>query len=153
MSDNWFSNFKPFDKPMLYGLYRYETPEHFYQAMKTDNKTQRHMIATAHTPGQAKKLGRICDIKPNWNDIKDDYMLYALQYKFRKGTLFNKQLLQTKGLICEWNKWHDNYWGSCTCNTCISIKGKNKLGKMLMSIRLLSKFGIEPKILAALVLK
>jgi len=142
--DNWFSNFKPFDIPMFYGLYRYKTPEHFYQAMKTNNKKQRHAIATAKTPGEAKRLGRRCTIKPNWEKEKIEVMEYALSYKFRKGTELNKRLLETKGRIVEWNTWHDNEWGSCTCSKCKSIKGNNLLGKLLMKIRLQSKLGKAP---------
>ena len=39
--------------------------------------------------------------------------------------------------IVEGNYWHDNYWGNCTCDKCKNIEGQNKLGKILMKIRMM----------------
>jgi hypothetical protein len=37
-------------------------------------------------------------------------------------------------MLIEGNWWHDNFYGSCTCNKCVN-KGENNLGKILMKIR------------------
>jgi len=130
---------------MHYGIGFWKTPEHFYQAMKTNNKLQQKAIANAKTPGEAKRLGRKCTIRPDWEKEKIMVMEYALRWKFRKGTELNKRLLETKGEIIEWNTWHDNEWGNCQCSNCLKIPGNNLLGKLLMKIRLQSKLGIDFK--------
>ena len=133
--DNWFSNFKPFEIPLKYQGLVYKTPEHFYQALKTLNKKEREDICYSSTPGQAKRLGRKCKVRADWEIIKLRVMENALRYKFQPGTKWNKMLKESKGEIVEWNTWHDNFWGNCTCSKCVNIKGKNHLGKILMKLR------------------
>lgn len=44
-------------------------------------------------------------------------------------------LIKTKDYeIIEQNKWHDIYWGVCTCKK-HNLFGKNQLGTLLMKIR------------------
>lgn len=44
-------------------------------------------------------------------------------------------LIKTKDYeIIEQNKWHDIYWGVCTCKK-HNLVGKNQLGTLLMKIR------------------
>jgi len=133
---NWFSNFLPFEESMKYQGLIFTTPEHFYQAMKTKDFDQRHHISLARTAAIAKQRGRSVTLRPDWEEIKQDVMMYALRYKFDYGTSWSRKLMTTeKDDIVEWNYWHDNIWGDCTCRKCQNIPGQNLLGKLLMQLR------------------
>ena len=132
---NWFSNFLPFDKPFVYLGISYPTVEHYYQAMKTLDKKDRKRISLCSTPGQAKKLGNQVHLRKFWDSHKLAYMETALKYKFNEGTTWHKKLIESSGDLIEWNCWHDNYWGNCYCPKCISIRGQNYLGIILMKLR------------------
>lgn len=140
--NNWFSNFIPFDTPLMLidpgfeDVISYVTPEHFYQAMKSIQHEDHVMIAAAKTPGIAKRLGRKVNVRSDWDNIKLDVMNYVLTYKFTKFTSHGKKLISSTGPIVEYNYWHDNYWGNCTCYKCEDIVGQNHLGRLLENIRL-----------------
>lgn len=113
----------------------YPTNEHYFQAYKTLNIEERKMIAAAATPGQAKRMGRRVQLRADWEQVKESVMLDALRLKFSNGLM--QDLLLTTGdqILVEGNWWHDNEWGDCQCDKCIGIKGKNKLGNLLMFVR------------------
>jgi ribA/ribD-fused uncharacterized protein len=132
---NWFSNFVQMDEPLVEDGIAYWTVEQYYQAMKTLNTNHRSTIATS-SAGDAKKLGRKVELRPDWEEIKLSVMEKALRYKFQRGTSQYKKLMSTGSeKIVEWNYWHDNYWGVCTCQRCSARRGENHLGKILMKIR------------------
>lgn len=107
----------------------YPTVEHYFQAMKTFDSEKRKLIAAAPTPGQAKRLGRMVELREDWGDVKNDIMRLALWQKFSKPGL-RKMLLDTGDAeLIEGNWWHDTYWGVC------NGEGENHLGKLLMEIR------------------
>lgn len=92
----FLSNFWMFEKPMLYDGMYFKTSEHFYMAMKTLDKPLRQQIADTYKGVDAKKLGRQLELRPDWEDIKFDVMLYALRYKFSKhNPNLRQQLLDT----------------------------------------------------------
>ena len=133
---NWFSNFIPFDNPMLYGDIIFRTPEHFFQAMKTEDLSLRKKIAAFPTPGAVKRFARTIQLRPDWEDIKFTVMKYALRRKFALRTTWRERLLDSgNSEIVEWNTWHDNIWGDCTCPRCEHIVGQNNLGRILMKLR------------------
>lgn len=147
---NWFSNFIPFDIPLIYTDLQkdiisdeklsylpisYITPEHFYQAMKSQYHLDHQKIAAAKTAAIAKKLGKSLIVRPDWNEVKLNVMEYVLNYKFTKNTTHGQKLIKTIEPIIEYNYWHDNYWGNCTCKKCENIIKKNYLGKILEEIR------------------
>lgn len=113
----------------------YQSTESAYQAAKTLDEHERKEIREAATPAIAKKFGRKCTIRSDWEKIKLSVMENLLRQKFQSGSdLFNK-LKETFGMeIIESNYWHDNFFGSCTCEKC-GNKGRNELGKLLMKIR------------------
>lgn len=136
MQRNWFSNFMLFDSPMTYQGIEFLTVENFYQAMKVakeDIETRRAIAAVS--PAQSKKLGRGVAVRPDWNEIKDAVMEYALRYKFAPNTKWHTRLMETEGEIVEWNYWGDRTWGATKRLPNGELDGENRLGKLLMKIR------------------
>jgi ribA/ribD-fused uncharacterized protein len=103
--------------------------EHAFQASKTFNIEQRLGVVNAETPGKAKKEGRKVDLRPDWEEVKNDVMLELLVQKFTNP--YYKELLIATGnaYLEETNIWNDVWFGVC------NGIGKNYLGKMLMEIR------------------
>lgn len=133
-SNNWFSNFLPYEQPLVFEGISYRTPEHFYQAMKTEDPEIRQAIADCKTPREAKKLGQSIALRSYWEEMKMDIMRQAQIHRYRFNTKMLKKLLEHKGEIIEFNTWHDNEWGQCLCKDCKG-QGSNKLGVILMEIR------------------
>ena len=131
----FLSNFAPNPAGILrYKGEFYPTVEHFFQAMKTENKDLRHHIATVPTPGKAKRMGRRLALRADWQEIRDDVMLYALRHKFDSPLAY--KLVETgEAKLVEGNEWHDDYWGDCFCPIHKHTPGENKLGKLLMQVR------------------
>jgi len=119
------------------------TVEHFFQAMKTEDLQERTWVRTAETPGEAKRLGQNVKLREGWEELKDMVMYFALEKKFNIPG-FKKKLLETGNAeLIEGNNWHDNYWGNCICDKCKDIEGLNKLGTMLMEIRVKHQKALE----------
>ena len=132
--------------PIFFGRFRFLsnfyffspgiTSEHLFQSYKTTNKKHKKLILSQKTPREAKLEGKRVALRDNWDIIKDKKMEKALKIKFVKGSLMAEMLISTKkAKLIEGNTWHDNYWGNCLCLKCRNIKGKNKLGKLLMKRR------------------
>jgi ribA/ribD-fused uncharacterized protein len=114
----------------------YKTNEHFYQSMKSTKSEIQEHIRNMHHPGDAKKAGRQVALRKNWNQLKTVIMLDGLRSKFYGNSgLLNKLLATGNRELIEGNNWHDNFWGDCSCTKCITIPGRNVLGKLLMLIR------------------
>jgi ribA/ribD-fused uncharacterized protein len=129
----FLSNF--YESPIEFDGITYPTNEHFFQAMKTFHVAERKLIAAAATPGAAKRLGRQTQLRPDWEDIKEDVMLLGLRIKFSDPLLKAKLIATGDAELIEGNHWHDNTWGDCHCDKCKKIEGKNILGKLLMKVR------------------
>ncbi len=123
----FLSNFTP--SPISDEFGTYPTVEHYFQSKKATNKEDFLSIINAPTPAAAKQLGKRIQLRPDWEEIKDQVMLEELREKF--SILEFKILLLFTGQeeIAEENYWHDTYWGIC------NGKGQNKLGKLLMQVR------------------
>lgn len=131
-TDNWFSNFIPFEAPLIHEGISYPTPEHFFQAMKSYDAAERHAIALADTPGKSKRLGRRVMLRHDWDEVKFKFMAHALSHKFAPGTRFHLRLLATGSEeIVEWNNWGDTVWGK----DIKTGRGENHLGRLLMQLR------------------
>jgi ribA/ribD-fused uncharacterized protein len=113
----------------------YDTVEHAFQAYKTNDLLAREHIRQAATPGEAKQLGQICPLRPDWDTAKIDVMRTMLRKKFRRQKNGAKLLATGSANLVEGNTWHDNYWGDCRCARCKDKPGENHLGKLLMEIR------------------
>lgn len=124
----WLSNYSP------HGFYihgvLFKTNEHFYQAMKTSNNEEKIKIINCNSPGAAKKLGQLCSLRDDWNNVKLDIMRIGLKNKFNQNPIIKQYLIDTGDEeLIEGNYWKDTYWGVC------DGKGENWLGKLLMELR------------------
>lgn len=129
---SFLSNFAYLDTFMIYDKMVFPTNEHFYQAMKTRDRSLRLKISR-HSSKGLKSFARNIEVREDWDDIKLKVMEYGLRYKFSDSNPTLRQaLINTQGIeLVEYNWWGDRYWGVCSkTNT-----GENKLGKMLMEIR------------------
>lgn len=129
----FLSNFYP--STFTHDGIEYQTVEHFFQAAKTLDIKEKKAIAAAATPGEAKRMGRKVQLRPDWEKVKEYYMELGLRLKFKNPSLRQKLLETGNNELIEGNSWHDNEWGSCYCARCQNIAGKNKLGKLLMKLR------------------
>lgn len=124
---------------ILYERRIYPTAEHLYQALKTLDKVQQNKILSAGYPAEAKRLGNTVTLRSNWEEIKVNVMLMILLLKFTQNIELAKLLCDTGDEeLCEGNYWHDNFWGKCTCTSCLNgtlIVGQNMLGLCLMEVR------------------
>ena len=107
----------------------YPTVEHYFQAMKTFNPQKRELIRLAESPGKAKRIGRLVQLREDWENRKLDIMEKALIQKFQIPKLREKLLATGNEELIEGNFWNDTYWGIC------KGEGENHLGKLLMNIR------------------
>jgi len=125
----FLSNFYP--SPISINGKSYATVEHFFQASKTADENESEPIRKATTPAMAKKLGRQCSLRKDWNSIKEKIMLVGLTSKFNIPELKDKLLATGSSVIEEGNDWNDTYWGK----DLKTGKGLNRLGYLLMKLR------------------
>lgn len=124
----FLSNFYP--SPIKLGELEYPTVEHAYQAAKANNEGDHTWVADSKTPGEAKRRGRRCNIRSDWEQVKLDVMYDCVKAKFAQNPELLKLLLATgDDLLEEGNNWGDTFWGVC------NGRGKNHLGKILMRVR------------------
>lgn len=107
----------------------YPSVEHAFQASKTWVRREQRKIAKAETAAKAKRMGRLVELKEEWEDIKEGIMLVLLRKKFRHKKLREKLLDTGIIYLIEGNTWGDKYWGVC------GGEGLNKLGHLLMKVR------------------
>lgn len=124
----FLSNFYPAEV-WEFGM-KFPTAEHAFQAAKTLDESERRKIQKAETPGQAKRLGRTVELRPDWEQIKLDVMRAILLDKFTRNPELADWLMATDpAKLVEGNTWGDTYWGVC------EGKGHNMLGELLMAVR------------------
>ena len=123
----WLSNFSP-AKVWLCG-FDYPTVEHAYQASKMRDHEWQMQIRHRPSPIDAKEMGKCCDLRPDWEEIKLTVMEYFLRQKFHIPYLKAKLLATGDAEIIEGNEWGDTYWGVCRG------QGENHLGILLMQVR------------------
>lgn len=114
----------------------FNSAEAAYQAAKLTAPEHKRLIANEDSPGKAKRMGRSLPIRPDWEDVRLDVMLDVLRLKFGQNLPLAEMLLSTgDALLVEGNRWHDNFWGNCSCGRCSDIPGLNHLGRALMQVR------------------
>lgn len=107
-----------------------------YQAEKARNIEDFYEIAILGSPREAKRLGRLVSLRPDWENVKVDIMRRAVRQKFSSTHMMMKLMSTGDSTLVEGNYWHDNVWGDCRCDLqeCRG-QGQNLLGKMLMRMR------------------
>jgi ribA/ribD-fused uncharacterized protein len=115
--------------PSNFFWHNHWTVEHEFQSAKTHSFRQALAIRRAATPGQAKRLGRRCDLVYNWDEIKDDVMMSCLEKKFEIPELRAVLLATGDALLIEGNTWGDRYWGA-TRPSPSEIRGVLSSGKI-----------------------
>lgn len=124
----FLSNFYP--TPVEYNGHVWQSSEHAYMSAKSNNPHYLSQLKQCSTSGQAKQLGRVVELRKDWEQVKNYVMLEVLRVKFAKDSPLAFCLLATGDLrLVEGNTWGDTYWGVC------KGVGENWLGRMLMQVR------------------
>ena len=110
----------------------WRTVEHYFQAQKFAGTEQEETVRRARTPADAKKLGRRPSppLRNDWEEVKNEVMRKAVSRKFQTHPELRQRLLDTGEEELVERSPSDSYWG---CGS--DGAGKNKLGKILMSVR------------------
>lgn len=131
-----FSNFvtSPFsiNHPLTDGLATYQTVEHWFQANKTLDYHEHERIRNAGHPAQAKLLGRMTALRPDWEDVKYEVMVIGLRKKF-EIPYFRQQLYETGTRYIAEDSPTDFIWGIRDEHG--GYTGMNLLGQALMQVR------------------
>lgn len=126
-----FSNFWP--GPYDIDGKSWPTTEHYFAAMKTLDSSNQEAIRKANTPGDAKGMGRVVTLRPDWEQVKYDVMLTALRAKFGNYPELKDKLLSTGDALIYEDSPYDKVWGTGERGGVGS--GQNLLGKALMQVR------------------
>ena len=128
-----FSNFDRKHPIIIEGIV-WASTEHFFQAMKFKGTDPFYFtsIWTAKTPADAAAMGRdrSHQLRPDWEQVKDDVMREAIRAKFTQHADMRGLLLNTSDAELIEHTPNDNYWADGGDGN-----GKNMLGKILMEIR------------------
>lgn len=117
--------------PVLYKGIRYKNSEAAFQSQKVLDPAVREKFANL-SPNAAKKMGRQLNLRPDWEEVKDEIMEEIVRAKIDQNPEVKERLLETGDMIIEeGNDWKDTYWGV----DLKTGKGENRLGKILMKIR------------------
>lgn len=135
------SNFSPHEA--VWANVVYATAEHAFAAAKTTDPSARFAVSMAPTPGAAKAVGRRLPLRPDWDSFRLVAMRWIIASKFQPGTEPHSVLMGTgNSLLVEGNRWHDQFWGNCTCSEHPDF-GRNNLGWSLMALRSYYRTGAE----------
>ncbi len=109
----------------------WETSEHYYQAMKSPFAEEREEVRKQSSPSAAKKKGEDINCYADWEEgRKIEAMKMALGYKFSDLEAKTRLVNTSPDYLVEYAPWGDDYWGVDK-----HYKGKNILGKLLVSLR------------------
>ncbi len=129
--DNLHSRFYYQEKKIVVDDLEYKSIDHYYQLQKFRGQpcfelAQKLMV---DDDNNIRLIGRNLELRSDWNDVRDVYMMNGLKAKFLDHELI-KILDDTKGKLLVRVNSKDNYWGTGPTGT-----SANKLGSMLMTIR------------------
>ena len=110
----------------------WKTSEHYFQAQKFIGTVHLDKVHQASTPGKAAKIGRDRNLplREDWEEVKEDVMMKALEAKFRAHDDLYDTLVQTRHKEIIEDAPNDYYWGIGKDRS-----GKNRLGVLLMNLR------------------
>lgn len=125
----FLSNFA--DAVVTYDGITYLNTEAAFQAQKTLDENMRKVFAL-YDPSKAKRAGRRVNLRPDWEQVKEQVMYEVVLAKFTQNEDLRQKLINTgDAYLEEGTWWNDRCWG-------IDLKtgiGENKLGKILMRVR------------------
>jgi len=107
----------------------YPSTEHAFQASKTLDLSERLKISSCQSPGRAKRMGQLVQVRPDWEKVKISVMAKLITIKFSNVSLKKKLKATFPHQLVEGNNWGDIFWGICRG------RGENHLGKILMKER------------------
>lgn len=121
----FLSNF--YSAPVSYGGFLFQNNEAAFQAAKCPERMRQFC---GLNPRDAKRLGCLVKLRPDWELVKYDVMYEVCKSKFTRNPDLRAKLLATgEAELIEGNTWGDQEWGVCRG------VGENHLGKTLMKIR------------------
>lgn len=124
-----FSNFS-IHSVEIKGLGLFPTSEAAFQAHKDPtNAKYIQQQESSFDPKLSRKLGYMCKIREDWEEVKEKVMYNVLKAKFTQHKKIRKNLIHTGFrpiVFCS----SDLYWGNGKCG-----KGKNVMGKILTKLR------------------
>jgi N-glycosidase YbiA len=125
-----FSNFAEY--PIIVDNKTWPTSEHYFQAMKFDDKEYMEKIRQSPKPFTAARMGRdrTKKIKRGWESMRVNVMTTAVRAKFTQHNELTQLLISTGGKKIIEHTENDDFWGDGG-----NGKGKNMLGIILMRIR------------------
>lgn len=128
--NGYLSNF--YRAPIKLDNCLWDTSEHYYQAQKFLDERIKKMVCNQTTPKAAAKTGRRRDlpVRPDWEKVKEDYMLEALRAKFSQHYNLREKLLSTGDAFIVEDSPIDYYWGIGKDG-----RGLNRLGHLLIQVR------------------
>ena len=133
--DNYlFSNFSP-HSVTIFG-FTFPNGEAAFHALKDPALDHWLSLVASTSPAQAKKMGRQCTLRPDWDTFRETGMRLVISAKTAQNQDVWSRLMETGDeLMIETNHWHDQYWGDCTCPRHEGTPGKNMLGQIWMDQR------------------
>lgn len=111
---------------------QWPTVEHYFQAMKFEDPTQRQKVRQAESPQMARKMGQplFKRIRPDWKKVREVVMTRAVYTKCRTHNDVSDTLLATETKTIIERSLYDYFWGCGRDN-----RGSNTYGKVLMNVR------------------
>jgi len=125
-----FSNFAPF--PINLSGKRWATSEHYFQAQKFLDTSDRERVRLSKTPALAARHGRdrTKKLRRDWDSVKVSIMRQAVEAKFRQHPDLRALLLSTSDAVLVEHTSDDDFWGDGGNGS-----GRNMLGRILMEVR------------------
>lgn len=136
----FLSNFWEVPDGITFGSMSGATTEHVYQASKARSSQDAQWVLDSESPHQAKHRGREIEVREDWEDIRLGVMSTIQHLKYQNLELAELLLDTGHRMIYEGNRWHDIFWGVCSCEKHAG-EGENWLGRILMIER--SKLRME----------
>ncbi len=108
------------------------TTEHFFQAMKFEDRKYQEGIRKANSPMLAARMGRDRKrkLRRDWERVKVGIMREAVEAKFRQHVELREMLLATEDARLVEHTDNDDFWGDGGDGS-----GRNELGRILMAVR------------------
>lgn len=128
---HFLSNFYEGD-PLTMGQLTFATGEHMFAAFKAARRSDFEAVCRADSPGAAKHIGRLCELRSDWEAVKYDVMRAVIAVKFEPERNEGEWLLNTgNAMLVEGTDWNDRVWGIDNHTGF----GRNWLGTILMARR------------------